>query len=59
MHPRHEHPIHKAANNKETSDIIKVGDFNTPLTSLNRSFKQEKTKQNKNKETVALNDILD
>ena len=36
------------------SNTIIVGDFNTPLTPMDRSSKQKK-----NKETQALNDILD
>ena len=36
------------------SNIIIVGDFNTPLTSMDRSSKQKI-----NKETKVLNDILD
>ena len=35
-------------------NIVIVGDFNTPLTSMNRSFRQKI-----NKETMALNDTLD
>ena len=38
---------------RESNTII-VGNFNTPLTSLNRSFRQKI-----NKETLALNDTLD
>ena len=36
------------------SNTITVGDFNTPLTSMDRS-----SKQSINKETLALNDTLD
>ena len=36
------------------SNIIIVGDFNTSLTSMDRSFRQKI-----NKETLALNDTLD
>ena len=36
------------------SNTIIVGDFNTPLSSMDRSFKQKI-----NKETQALNDTLD
>ena len=36
------------------SNIVTVGDFNTPLTSMDRSPRQKI-----NKETVALNDTVD
>ena len=36
------------------SNTVKVGDFNTPLTSMERSFRQKI-----NKETAVLNDTLD
>ena len=42
------------ANKKMDSNAIIVGDFNTPLTSMNRSSRQKI-----NKETMALNDTLD
>ena len=43
-------------NTKEVidSNTITVGDFNTPLTTMDRLSKKKA-----NKETVALNDILD
>ena len=36
------------------SNTVRIGDFNTPLTSVDRSFRQKI-----NKETAALNDMLD
>ena len=50
--------MHKTINNEQKEFIdnitIIVGDFNTPLTSMDRSSKQKI-----NKETMALNDTLD
>ena len=49
--------IHKATTNKKgeiNSNKIIVGNFNIPLSSMDRSFRQKV-----NEETQALNDILD
>ena len=49
--------IHKATTNKKgeiNSNTIIVGNFNIPLSSMDRSFRQKV-----NEETQALNDILD
>jgi len=62
MHLTEEHLIHKATINRHKGrncveiyrNIIIIWDFNTPLTSMDRSSRQKM-----NKETEALNDTLD
>ena len=52
--PQYIRPILTAVKGEIDSNTIVVGDFNTPLTPMNRSSRQKI-----NKETQALNDKLD